>query len=231
MKAHRFIVDEPLQSGDVLIRDSRLCHQMHDVLHLRVGERVVLCDGAGNEADGVLMRVSRDATHIALSPLRQVAAEPRRHVTLYASLIKRDNFEFVAQKAVEVGVHTLNPIIAARTVKTRVDTKRLRTIMHEASEQSGRGMVPHLEELRPISDVFKKAHANTFFCDSSGAPAENFSKTSSDELSIIVGPEGGWDESELAQARAQGFQIISLGTLTMRAETAAIIATHWAVNV
>ncbi len=108
--------------------------------------------------------------------------------------------------------------------------------MKEAAEQSGRGMVPKLHDLLTFDDVFERVsggdRSNTvnFFCDKSGSQISEVLNSQflvpNSQIGVWIGPEGGWSEEELHIARLQNCKIVSLGKTTLRAETAAIIATY-----
>jgi 16S rRNA (uracil1498-N3)-methyltransferase len=145
-------------------------------------------------------------------------------VILYCSIIKRENFELMAQKATEVGVKEIVPLLSSRTIKLNIKSERVEKIIKEASEQSGRGKVPELHPPMTFKDALEHAKSNdlNLFFDPSG---KIFSPlTQEKKIGVFIGPEGGWDEDEIGLARAQNFQIVSLGKLVLRAETAAIVA-------
>jgi len=230
MKVHRFIIDSVLSPGVFDIRDPDLVHQIADVLHLKEGERVILGDGKGREADGTIRAVGSKAVGVELGPVRETASEPVRRVILYAAIAKRENFEWIAQKATEVGVAEIAPLITDRTVKLDVKRERLEKIIREAAEQSGRGIVPTLHE--PMSFKQAIAHAENnqrnFFFDVSGSAGD----MSGDETAgVFIGPEGGWSEEERTAAKHAGFFIAGLGPLVLRAETAAVVASYLATSI
>ncbi len=232
MKIHRFIIKDLLFTEALQITDREIIHQARTVLKLRVGEVIAMCDGKGQEAEGTIMALAIDGINVALGAPHAVVAEPRVRVTLYAALVKRDNFELIVQKAVEVGATRIVPLITHRTIKTGIQALRLHTIMKEAAEQSGRGIVPELDEPTEFGAALTELPRDTqsFFCNNGGIGAHEVQLRAQSDRAIFIGPEGGWDEQEVAAAAEAGLQTISFGSLTLRAETAAIVATHWAVN-
>jgi 16S rRNA (uracil1498-N3)-methyltransferase len=240
MKIHRFFGIFNLSEDRVRITDPDLAHQIHTVLKLRAGEEVVLCDGSGNEALAVLTRVERGSAEANIRSRRESTGEPTLRVTLCCAVLKRENFEFVAQKATEIGVTEIIPITTARTVKLGVRMDRVRAIVREAAEQSGRGRLPTVHEPVSLSAAFAAlglADVKLFF-DGSGElySSGQMIRSSSSErervekVALFIGPEGGWEPNELALAREHGCRIVSLGALTLRGETAAIIATYLAAH-
>lgn len=184
------------------------------------------------EAKGTVQSLDRDRATVALQSPTLVTAEPQRSVTLYCSILKRENFVWVVQKCTEVGVKAIIPIIAERTVKTGINMDRLRMIAKEAAEQSGRGIIPHIFEPMDFTAALLKAKNESiphifYHRETSIAP---FSNLQSPISGIWIGPEGGWTPEEVAEAENSSFQISSLGKLTLRAETAAIVGSYMAVN-
>lgn len=225
---HRFIVDVPFENETIEVKDHALVHQIGRVLKLQTGEDVVLCDGAGTEVQVKLT----DCTDISCTfqalqaPVKRTPV--KRPVTLYASILKGTNFELAVEKAVEVGVKAVVPIIASRTIKKSINKQRLQKIIKEATEQSNRTHVPKLEPVVPLHKALQSVEGQSLFFDPSGTPvAPPIGET---PVTIFVGPEGGWTPEEVAAAKASGCSIVSLGTTTLRAETAAVVASYVAAQ-
>ncbi len=229
MKIHRFIVD--IQQGfPTVLTQFDLTHQIARVLKLQPGERVVLCDGQGREALMNLEAVSPTRVELSLVEERASAAEPARVVTLYLALIKPDAFDLAVEKAVECGVSAIVPVLAERSIKREVKTDRLKRIIREAAEQSGRGTLPTLASAMPLKDAAAKAATESrafFFAPGSPAFSGN---GSSDPVSVFVGPEGGWTGEEERLALAAGLTAAGLGPTVLRAETAATVAVFLAAR-
>ncbi|MBI2577253.1 MAG: 16S rRNA (uracil(1498)-N(3))-methyltransferase [Candidatus Wildermuthbacteria bacterium] len=227
MRLHRFIAANiSLQENSLAISDPEIIHQVKNVLRLKTGECFVICDGNSKEATATIKNITKHEIRADLAELRAVFT-PAFKTTLYCSILKRENFELVCQKATETGVSAIVPIIAQRTVKTNIKAERLNKIVKEAAEQSGRGEIPVLFPQIYFPEALDNAllHDCNFFFDSSGKPF-NAAQQAYKEAGIWIGPEGGWTESETRDAKSKGFLISSLGTFTLRAETAAIIANY-----
>ncbi len=232
MKVHRFIISGVEFSAELQVSDRGIIHQAFAVLKLREGESVILCDGRGKEALGVITEVSKDALVLRLAEPQASENEPGVSVTLYAAVVKRDNFELIVQKAVEVGATRIVPIVTRRTIKTGIQMARLEIIMKEAAEQSGRGILPEIVQPMNFGEALLdiSPEADNFICNAGGEHFGNVVFESAKPRSIFIGPEGGWDDQEVVEASFAGLRTVSFGSLVMRAETAAIVATHWAVN-
>ena len=213
------------------IDDAGLAHQLRTVLKLAPGEMVIIGDGSGIEAQCRLVKIDRDAVLLEGLSVGENPSEPAVRVTMYCAVLKAENFELAAQKATEVGVSRIVPVITGRTIKLDLRSDRIQKIVREASELSGRGIVPKVAEVTKLDDIWTDASANdvNFFFDPSGtrffAPARGVRTAG-----LFIGPEGGWDESELEIARDLGMRITSLGNLILSAQTASVVAAFLVVH-
>ena len=230
MKIHRFIGPFDLNADRSLIRDPDLAHQIRTVLKLRPGEKIVLADGSGTEALASISGIDRSGIEVMVLE-RRASAEPKRKLTLYCAVLKRENFEFAAEKAVEAGASRIVPLITLHTVKLGLNVERLKKIAKEAAEQCGRGIVPEITEPVRFRQALKEAAGNdvNYLFDASGAEFVRPAPAAA-TAGVWIGPEGGWDATETAAAREQGFDIVSLGPLILRGETAAAIAVYLATR-
>lgn len=222
----RFFVDVDVASNSVIIEDAHLLAQWRTVLRLKEGNEVVLIDPTGVEAVAVIAELTKKNAVLTIVDRHQNNNEPAREVTLYCAMLKRENFEWVAQKAVETGVTRLVPMMTERTVKLGFKRERLETIMREAAEQSGRGKIPALND--PLSfeqAVADSAPINSRYFFDVGATVQP-KAANMHAVALFVGPEGGWSEGERAQAATSGMLSVGLGNRVLRAETAAVIATY-----
>ncbi|TAL13886.1 16S rRNA (uracil(1498)-N(3))-methyltransferase [Patescibacteria group bacterium] len=231
MKHHRFIIDFDSSQRQVAITDKEIINQITHVLRLGKGDSITLCDGKLTEATATIISFDKKSITLAIEHIHVGERESKILATLYCAILKRENFELVAQKATEIGVSAIVPIISQRTVKLDLRHERLQKIIKEAAEQSGRTVVPMLHPAISLKDALEKLPSNhsAFFFDASGEPVKQTAQITK-EISIFIGPEGGWDGSELALAKTHHCIIKSLGNLTLRAETAAIIASYLSVN-
>lgn len=224
-KIHRFIGTYPLAIGTIRIDDDDLAHQLRSVLKLEPGDTIIIGDGSGSEAQCTILRYERGVVMLNGLSIGKNANELPGRTTLYCALLKADHFELAAQKATEVGVSEIIPLITGRTIKGNLRVERVRTIVREAAELAGRGLVPTVREPIPMQQVLTEASRNdvNFFFDPSGELFSGAAK-SVRHAGIWIGPEGGWNEQELEMAHQVGMRIVSLGNLVLRAETAAIVA-------
>lgn len=229
MKIHRFINSSfNLDEKHLAVTDPEILNQWINVLRFKAGEHVMLCDGLGYEALATIEKVSDSEVLVNISDKHENLIQIK--VNLYCAILKKENFELVVQKAVEVGVNKIVPISTKRTIKQNLKFDRLEKIIKEASEQCGRATVPTISEIEIFEDsVASVSGGENYLFDLSAT--EQFSKQNKGtEINLFVGPEGGFTEREVELAKNAGFKITSLGNLVLRGETAAIVAVWAGVN-
>ena len=208
-----------------------------DVLRLERDDEVFVFDGEGREYRCVITDLaSRSMTLTVAEEAEPARPESSLELTLAVALLKGEKFDLVVQKAAELGVTKLTPLITARAdVRIREPqdaarkVERWQRIALEASKQCGRARLMQvaapvsLEEFfRTITDV----QLHLMFTEREGGTLDDAIRTKPDFKSVValVGSEGGWTDEEIFQARKHGWQLVTLGGRTMRAETAAIVA-------
>ncbi len=236
MKLHRFIGVFDVSGSTITIADQELLHQLNDVLKLRVGESLVLSDGARNDVLCCIKSISKKECALDVLEHTYNANETATYGVLYCSLLKKELFEFVVQKATEVGINEVVPLTSNRTIRLGLpSSERLLRIMKEASEQSGRGVIPTLCDTLTFDEAIQRVAASnnmTFFYHPGGTLFSDWKKENivPKKANIFIGPEGGWDDTELHIAQEKNFSIISLGATVLRAETAAVIGSYLALH-
>ncbi len=230
MRLNRFISDFDLRGQDLSVFDKDILNPVKNILRLKSGNQIVLADGKNSEALAEIVEFGGDFFRVRLLQKESNNNEPARKVILYCSILKRENFELVVQKATEVGVAEIIPLICERTIKVGFKKERLAKIIKEAAEQSGRGILPVLYEPMSFGQAVKQARQNdkNFLFDSSGVKllTSDVDSLKQKTVGIFIGPEGGWSSFEMDLTCQRDFKIMSLGKLTLRAETAAIVATY-----
>ncbi|MCL5017335.1 MAG: 16S rRNA (uracil(1498)-N(3))-methyltransferase [Patescibacteria group bacterium] len=226
MRLNRFFGNFDLNGKVAGTSDKELINQLRNVLRLKVGEEIILCDGKLNEAECSIESLDKNEATFKILKTEKNKKELEWEIVLYCSILKKENFELAVQKAVELGVKRIIPVIASRTVKLGLKRDRLDKIIKEAAEQSGRGILPILSDYVGFNDAVSDALLNdlNIFFDlggvSLGQIKDDISKCKN--IGIFIGPEGGWDESEIGLAIKNRFKIASLSPFTLRAETAVI---------
>lgn len=220
-KIHRFLV-ETAPKGRFNISEPSVVHLMHTVLKLNQGEEcIVFADGS----DDYLCTIENISKHsIDLTTQKTIPKKniPKK-VTACISITKRDTFEIVVQKLTELGIHSIIPIISDRTVKQAIRVDRLQKISDEALEQSGGSHRVHISEPLLLSKALETYKDITqYYFDSNGG---TLSTSSPIESVFYIGPEGGWTDAEYELFKTHSVSAVQLGATTLRAETAAIVAT------
>lgn len=232
---HRFFVEEPLRVGVVCPLDA-LAHQLAVVLRLAPGVAIILINGDGKEYLATLATLTPRHAAVEIVAARPGAADPRLHLTLYQCTLKQDKFDWVLQKGTELGVSRFVPVVSERSVvrpATALAGKhaRWRTILREATEQCGRARPPQLAATVDLDAVRLPPGVRGFVAweDAMEAPALGsmvaalqIDHNEPPALALLVGPEGGLTRNEVQTLIAQGWQVVTLGRRTLRAETAAI---------
>jgi 16S rRNA (uracil1498-N3)-methyltransferase len=215
---HRFFIDADLAAGNTLALTHDEQHHAH-VVRVRDGEEVEVFNGRGAS---FVAKYTADGLQIAgAAPDR----EARMAIHLAMSIINLDKFDVVLQKATELGVRSIIPLVTdrveIRAERYRGKAERWRKIVFEAVKQSGRSVIPVVEEPQPIDEIVKRDGAKIVFDADAGIEPQQLVDTAT----LFIGPEGGWSERELQLAREHGCAFERLGIRRLRAETAAIVAT------
>ncbi len=226
--APRLFVAEQLAVGASLTIAGPQAHYLSRVMRVGEGDAVVLCDDlTGEWAARVL---SADKRSVALTA--EALLHPREEVpdfTLCAALLKKDRFDLVLEKACELGVRTIQPVLTRRCVADKLNLERARSILVEAAEQCARTALPELAapvKLDALLKVWSEDRALFFADENGGASAAAEFAAHNGPAALLTGPEGGFDEAERAAIRAMPqTRAITLGPRVLRGETAAIAAT------
>jgi 16S rRNA (uracil1498-N3)-methyltransferase len=216
---HRIFVDEI--TPWIEVRGDEFHHAAR-VARVREGEDVEVFDGKGHAAHGKVSEIARDMLRVGVE--RHIdSRESALRVTLAAAIIQLDKFELVLQKATELGAAAIVPLITdrveVRPERYRGKVDRWRKIVFEAVKQSGRAGIPSISEPDRFDQVVK-GNAPRIIFDADEAPGALPERAV--ELTLLIGPEGGWSEREIALAREHGCIFQRLGPRRLRAETAAI---------
>ncbi|MBA3733338.1 16S rRNA (uracil(1498)-N(3))-methyltransferase [Patescibacteria group bacterium] len=221
MRLHRFYLSTSISEETFDIADRDLIHQWRTVFRYNVGSQVILFDGSGVDYTCIISSLRNLGATLSVVEKKEVSFKPKRNIWLCMALIKKDNFELVVQKATELGVSHIVPVLCERSEKKNINMDRLYKIAVEASEQSGRGDIPVIYEVTTVSDALEETSmpVKKILLNFDGKPLtlDNF-----DDLAILIGPEGGWSERELKVFTGNNVSSASLGTQVLRAETAAI---------
>ena len=226
MRFHRFFIKTPIFFETFDITDRDLIDQWRNVFRYNVGSRVILFDGSGVDYFCMITSLRSFGTTVSIMKKTKTSdITERKDIWLCLALIKKDNFELVVQKATELGVNHVVPIICEHSEKRKLKMDRIQKIAIESSEQSGRGDIPVIHEVTTIQKLFQGGMLSQekIVFHPMGISFKQY-RDSTDQVSFatFIGPEGGFSDKEIALFKSYNMPIISLGTQILRTETAAI---------
>jgi 16S rRNA (uracil1498-N3)-methyltransferase len=226
--APRLFVATPLAKGEAVVVEGNQAHYLSRVMRVSDGDIVILCDDISGEWAARVVSVGK--REVVLEPAELL--RPREQVPdfhLCAALLKKDRFDLVLEKATELGVRRVQPVLAQRCVADKLNPERARAVMTEAAEQCARTALPELTEPAKLESLLRDwpPDRTLFFADEQGGePAAAAFVANPGPAALLIGPEGGFDDAERAAVRAlPQARAITLGPRILRGETAAIAAT------
>lgn len=229
---HWFFLTGLCAESDRLVDLSPISHQLRNVLRLDQGSVITVLDGSGAAFPTRIEALDAGrATGIVLAK-EPVLSEPGIELTLFQCALKRDRFEWVLQKGTELGVSRFVPVISTRTVvrpaaRLLPKYERWRAIIREAAEQSRRGRLPVLANPLLWDEALNQGSGlRLLVWEEADGNSSNLGRavTDAEEISLLLGPEGGIEMDEAAAATKRGWLPLSLGPRILRAETAAVAA-------
>jgi 16S rRNA (uracil1498-N3)-methyltransferase len=227
--AVRLHVDAPLFEGARAETASQQAHYLGNVMRLATGARVLLFNGCDGEWLAEIASIRRNDCELqVLERTREQSGGPDFHY-LFAPL-KKARLDYMVQKATELGVAAIRPVITRRTIAERVKLERMQANVIEAAEQCGVLRVPEVHEPEKLEAVLKawEPERSLIFADESAemsSPLEALRLVPRGPAALLIGPEGGFDAAERQMLRALPYvHAISLGPRIMRADTAGVAA-------
>jgi len=224
----RLFVEQPLLEDARVTPSPAQAHYLLHVMRARAGDRVSLFNGCDGEWRASIAEVTRRGCVLVCE--RQTREQVQDDdLWLVFAPIKKTPADYVTQKATELGVSVLQPVITRRTIVHRVNSERLRANAIEAAEQSARLTVPEIREPGDLVRLLREwpNERNLLFCDERGAPpiARALTNAPTGAWAVLTGPEGGFDDDERRLIRALPSTVpVSLGDRVLRADTAALAA-------
>ncbi|PIT92804.1 MAG: hypothetical protein COU08_00550 [Candidatus Harrisonbacteria bacterium CG10_big_fil_rev_8_21_14_0_10_42_17] len=230
MKLHRFLGDYDLSGNSIFIADKEVVSQLRSVLRMRVGDIVILGDGRGREAFCRIIHYEHGGVRFAIDQVDLMPHEAAKSLTLYCAILKKENFELIVRQATEIGIARIVPVRTERTVKLNVNQERLKKITKEASEQSGRSLIPEVSSIVSFEEALQESEhcdVTVFFTPNAKLfSPELLPSRTLHSAACFIGPEGGWSPQEIQLAKDHYAVFAGLGRYTLRAETAVVAATY-----
>ncbi len=228
--ANFFVDKADIDGGLARIAGDEATHILR-VLRMKEGDALTLCDGDGMFYDAVISSVGKNQVEADIKSVRPAPTEPNVKITLFQAIPKNPKLEFIIQKAAEIGVCRIVPVNTARIVaKLEKENKlqRLQKIAAEAAKQSRRGIIPEVCAPADFKDAVKMAAeldmALIPYEEESNLAAKDFLRgKKAGSVGVFIGPEGGFEESEVKFAKQNGVTPVSLGPRILRTETAGLV--------
>ncbi len=230
MRVSRIHTDQPLASGQTIVLGEQPSHYLSRVLRLPVGAAVTLFNGDGNDYSTTISAIDKRNVTVSVQEATAVHRESPLAIHLGIAISKGERMDFVMQKATELGVATITPLLSER-VEVRLSGERAEKrrqhwhgVIVSACEQCGRARLPQLDAATPLSEwignveterKFVLHHRSAQSLDAGKKPAT---------VALLIGPEGGLSAPEIAAAERAGFDALTLGPRVLRTETAPLTA-------
>jgi 16S rRNA (uracil1498-N3)-methyltransferase len=228
-KLIRIFVGHPLSENGSINLCKEHSHYLTNVMRLKVSDSILIFNGSDGEFNGVITSASKNEVSVNIKNKTRAQVSSPDLTLLYAP-VKNAKNEFIVQKATEMGVSHIQPVITKNTIKDKAKNERLRLVAIEAAEQCERLDVPEVNEIAELDKILHKyENHKIMLCDETGAGkavAEAFKGIKpGDKWAILIGPEGGFSDAEIKMLHEmKNVYPVGLGPRILRAETAIITA-------
>lgn len=215
-----------------IILDGESARHIAKSLRMRVGDVICVTDGGGDDYGCQIEEITKDEVVLKVCYKQACESEPSCRVTIYQGVPKSSKMEDIIQKCVELGVCEIVPTLTKRCV-SRPDDKaagkknqRYQKIALEAAQQSGRGIVPKIENMKTLRQAIAedKSDVKIVFYECGGEKLADIVKPDTESVSVFIGPEGGFEQEEVEQIEASGGVRATLGKRILRTQTAPVAA-------
>lgn len=225
-----YLPPERITSARITLQ-SKEARYILTVLRLGPGDEITVFDGEGNEYQTALAEDYEGRMYLAIRAESRPERESPLKITLAQSLLKGEKMKFVIQKATELGVDRILPVVTSRSIpivegeRESLRLERWQRIAEEAAKQSGRTVVPQIGAINDLADFLDRSDGTrVILWEGEPTPLREVLREISarERLTLLIGPEGGFSEEEVAAAEARGFLAAGLGQRVLRAETATL---------
>ncbi len=230
MRVTRLYHAGPITCPQVLALNADTSHHLATVLRANVGDAVVIFNGDGAEYSGTIEQTHKKQVMVAITHQVLVQRESSIQIHLGQGLCRGEKMDWVIQKSVELGVTEITPLITDHS-NVKLDAERSdkkhqhwQQVMISACEQSGRTVVPKLHPVKPLAQWILETNAELKWLLNPNDNQSLKNQTKPNSIALLIGPEGGLSNVEIAAAQNAGFNSIQLGPRVLRTETAPIVA-------
>ena len=232
--ARFFVEPDCIGTDSVCITGDDVKH-ISKVLRMRENENITVCDKCGNDYDCTITRITADTVEAGINNKYPNRQEPPVYITIYQGLPKSDKMDYIVQKCIELGVCRIVPVDTKRVISKPKDTDkkiaRWQKIAEEAAKQCGRGIIPEVAPLMKFEDAVKEMSSvgclsiMPYECERESKLRTALEKNKDiKKINILIGPEGGFDETEVSRALEASITTVTLGPRILRTETAPLAA-------
>lgn len=229
MRYLRFYTKQPLTVGETVSLSEETHRHLATVLRLKAGQTLTLFNGDGYDYEALLMEVGKRSSVVKIEKKQENHSESPLFLTLYVALLKGEPFERLLQKATELGVKKIVPILTERSEVHLADDRLSKKYEHwngiliASAMQCGRAVLPQLGEVIDFKSALNDLSEIKWICSPHDEPTQTPEKSAS-SLAILIGSEGGLTPEEVALALEKGWQTRHLGKRILRADTAGMVA-------
>lgn len=219
-------------NDEKIILDGESARHIAKSLRMRVGDVICVTDGGGDDYGCQIEEITKDEVVLKVCYKQACESEPSCRVTIYQGVPKSSKMEDIIQKCVELGVCKIVPTLTKRCI-SRPDNKaagkknqRYQKIALEAAQQSGRGIVPKIENMKTLRQAIDEDESDVkiVFYEGGGEKLADIVKLDTESVSVFIGPEGGFEQEEVEQIEASGGVRATLGKRILRTQTAPVAA-------
>ncbi|HOQ17328.1 MAG TPA: 16S rRNA (uracil(1498)-N(3))-methyltransferase [Defluviitaleaceae bacterium] len=228
-----FVSPSQIQGKQIVIQGEDVKH-ISKVLRLKKGDKILICNRQGIDYECIIKDMEKIITAEIISKNASIG-EALTKITLFQALTKSDKMDYIIQKAVELGVHRIVPVVTERTIvkienekKENSKLQRWNKISESAAKQSQRGIIPEVAAVIPLIEAFNQAEKMDlklipYEMEKNNHLKDLLANCTAKSIAIFIGPEGGFEESEINLAKEHGIIPVTLGRRILRTETAGLV--------
>ena len=231
---HRFYHPNTININESLFMDNPSSHHALRVMRVKINDQIILFNGDGSDYQGKVINLKKNQIEVLIISKKVINHESHLKITLLQALTSNDKMDWIIQKATELGISEIQPVICDRSIikikdnKTEKKLLRWRQISISACEQCGRAKIPHIHPPQDLSNyleknkIFKKNLKIILSPDAKKNLNDIEFMSTKQEISVLIGPEGDFTKKELELAIKKGFLSVKIGPRILRTETAPI---------
>ena len=215
----------PSGDGTAVLTEEESAHCIR-VLRKKAGENIFFTDGKGNYYQGSILSADPKKCTVSISETTKLFG--KRNYSLHVAIAPTknlDRFEWFLEKATEIGIDTVTPVICQHSERRVLKTERSKKVLLSAMKQSLKTFLPEIHEAMPLEEFFKKEmNGQKFICHGSSTESFKNKMLPASHYTVLIGPEGDFTEDEIKLARENNFLPVNLGPSRLRTETAGVVA-------